>query len=235
MEKIHFTTMVGVLVSVFMATTVHAATSDCLSTLPIAPNEAITASLDGTECTLNDVYPTTDDFSYFDLYMLTLTAAAPVTITMESSDFDAYLALFTDAILDDLQDPAAFVAENDDADETTTNSSISVDLSPGSYIIFANSFLDDSTGVYRLETVTIIDTDGDGVTDNLDEDDDNDGMPDAYEYANSFDPLDAGDAVADADGDGYSNLTEYRAGSDPRDAGSIPGIRAMPWLPLLLE
>jgi len=51
--------------------------------------------------------------------------------------------------------------------------------------------------------------------DACDPDDDNDGMPDTYEIANGFNPLDASDANGDADNDGVSNLSEYQAGSNP--------------------
>ncbi|NNM32725.1 MAG: hypothetical protein HKO53_06645, partial [Gemmatimonadetes bacterium] len=47
-------------------------------------------------------------------------------------------------------------------------------------------------------------------------DDDEDGMPNAYEARFEFDPLDAADASQDADGDGYLNIEEYLNGSEPR-------------------
>ncbi len=61
-----------------------------------------------------------------------------------------------------------------------------------------------------------LDTDGDGIGNNEDTDDDNDGMPDNYENQYNFDPLDPRDATQDADGDGSSNLAEYTIGSNPR-------------------
>ncbi len=66
------------------------------------------------------------------------------------------------------------------------------------------------------------DADGDLIGDNADLDDDNDGMPDAYELLNDFDPLDAADAALDKDGDSFSNLAECQAGSDPDDPNSVP-------------
>ena len=51
-------------------------------------------------------------------------------------------------------------------------------------------------------------------------DSDNDGMPDAWETAHNFNPLDPADAARDADGDGLTNRQEYEAGTDPRAAGS---------------
>ncbi len=67
-----------------------------------------------------------------------------------------------------------------------------------------------------LTVVKWIDTDGDGIHDDLDTDDDGDGMPDVWENDNDLDPL-VDDASADPDGDGDSNLTEYNNGTDPQD------------------
>jgi hypothetical protein len=65
-----------------------------------------------------------------------------------------------------------------------------------------------------------VDTDGDGIGDNADPDDDNDGMPDVWEIAHGTNPL-VNDAAADPDHDGFSNLAEYQAGTDPQDARSF--------------
>lgn len=62
----------------------------------------------------------------------------------------------------------------------------------------------------------VIDTDGDGISDDVDTDDDNDGMPDIYEEQYPFlNPLEPSDASADEDGDGKSNLEEYQQGTEP--------------------
>ena len=77
------------------------------------------------------------------------------------------------------------------------------------------------------------DNDGDGTAgtdadpndsvggDVCDIDDDNDGMPDAFELANSFDPFNAADAAGDADGDGVTNLQEYLDGTNPNQENLI--------------
>jgi len=67
-----------------------------------------------------------------------------------------------------------------------------------------------------------VDTDGDGIADEEDTDDDNDGMSDSWELANGLNPLDAGDADADLDGDGFSNREEFLAATNPDSADSIP-------------
>ena len=51
-------------------------------------------------------------------------------------------------------------------------------------------------------------------------DDDNDGMPDAYELVNSLDPF-VDDAGNDNDGDGISNYDEFLAGTNPNLANLV--------------
>lgn len=53
----------------------------------------------------------------------------------------------------------------------------------------------------------------------LPSDSDGDGMPDAYEALNGFDP-DVNDAGDDADDDDFTNLEEYLAGTNPNDNDS---------------
>lgn len=74
-----------------------------------------------------------------------------------------------------------------------------------------------------------VDTDGDGIGNNADIDDDNDGISDADEVANGLNPLDASDAQADADGDGFSNTIEISVGSDIHSANSKPI-----WAPVMM-
>jgi len=59
-----------------------------------------------------------------------------------------------------------------------------------------------------------IDSDQDGIGNNEDTDDDNDGMPDAWESQFGLNPL-VDDASEDLDGDGVSNLNEYLGGTIP--------------------
>jgi hypothetical protein len=79
--------------------------------------------------------------------------------------------------------------------------------------------LDDA---FPLDETENVDTDNDGIGNNADTDDDNDNLPDAYETANNFNPLDGSDAQQDADNDGSSNIAEFEAGSDPNDPNSTP-------------
>jgi len=69
-----------------------------------------------------------------------------------------------------------------------------------------------------------MDTDGDGIDNMIDTDDDGDGLPDSYENQYAFlDPLDASDASADQDNDGKTNLEEYQQGTNPEvDENTLP-------------
>jgi PKD repeat protein len=72
------------------------------------------------------------------------------------------------------------------------------------------------------------DFDGDGIPDEIDPDDDNDGLPDWWEVANGLNPFSAGDAGGDFDRDGLSNLQEYIAGTDPWDGRSRFSVGVYP-------
>ncbi|ATG92606.1 hypothetical protein MKLM6_4453 (plasmid) [Methylomonas koyamae] len=74
----------------------------------------------------------------------------------------------------------------------------------------------DVAGNFNTQGVTNSpDTDGDLLANFADPDDDNDGMPDAWEIQYGLNPLSPGDAGLDADGDGITNLAEYQANSNP--------------------
>lgn len=68
---------------------------------------------------------------------------------------------------------------------------------------------------FPLDPTETLDTDGDGIGNNADTDDDGDGMPDTFEIKYGLNPLDPSDASQDADGDGLSNLEEYKQGRNP--------------------
>ena len=70
------------------------------------------------------------------------------------------------------------------------------------------------------EVPSLLDTDGDGLLDDVDTDDDGDGVPDVWETDNGLNAL-VDDADLDPDTDGFTNLEEYIAGTDPQNTGSL--------------
>jgi len=73
----------------------------------------------------------------------------------------------------------------------------------------------DSEDLFPSDPTEWADHDLDGVGNNSDLDDDNDGMPDAWELQYGFNPLDASDAALDADTDGLTNLQEFQSDTIP--------------------
>lgn len=96
---------------------------------------------------------------------------------------------------------------------------ISALAAPGQFMV--DTFLSQRSGVPTSPDPP--DSDDDGRDDNNDPDDDNDLISDFTEEANGLNPLDPGDALADADNDNFSNLVEAIAGSNLNDPGSVPG------------
>ena len=74
--------------------------------------------------------------------------------------------------------------------------------------------IEDATDKFPLDPTEWLDTDNDGIGNNADPDDDNDGMPDVWEIQYGLNPL-LNDAAGDLDGDGITNLQEYTNGSNP--------------------
>jgi hypothetical protein len=116
------------------------------STTVIQPDTQVSGTLAATD----NVAP---DGTYFDLYTFTLPNAANISIRMESAAFDTYLYLFQSGVLNqpdiNLWD-ASLLAENDDADNLTSDSAISMTLNAGTYVIAANAFDVAATGDYTL-------------------------------------------------------------------------------------
>ncbi|AZZ92667.1 tandem-95 repeat protein [Hahella sp. KA22] len=68
-------------------------------------------------------------------------------------------------------------------------------------------------------SITVIgDNDTDGVANDVDTDDDNDGMSDSFELLYGFNPFDSNDAAGDLDGDTISNYQEFVDNTNPNDA-----------------
>ena len=86
----------------------------------------------------------------------------------------------------------------------------------GNYFVIASNLAGSATSAVAALTVTMADTDGDGI-------------PDAWELAHGLNP-NLNDANLDPDGDGLTNLQEYWAGTDPQNAASVLKVGINPVL-----
>ena len=99
--------------------------------------------------------------------------------------------------------------------------------------------------IVKEARLMIADLDGDGIANEFDTDDDNDGVSDVDENTAGTDPLDAmsfpdfdQDGIADPadtddDNDGYTDQAELNAGTDPKDASSFPQTNTPPATPTI--
>lgn len=113
-------------------------TFDVVSLCPVTPytiGTTVNGILASTDCTFQDG-------TYVDYYGFMLANPRQVTITLRSSQIDAYLVLFSSD---------ADVIEEDDDDGGGNDAQIVRTLPPGTYYIAANSFAIE-TGPYTLTT-----------------------------------------------------------------------------------
>ncbi len=111
---------------------------------------------------------------------------------------------------------------------------------PWNYTVSLTVF--DQAGNNSTDTtfITVLrDTDRDSIPDALDNDDDGDGMPDAWEQIHILDPLNATDSLLDNDGDGLINLREYLDNTDPNNFFSplklwVVAVTAIPIIAIAL-
>jgi hypothetical protein len=87
-------------------------------------------------------------------------------------------------------------------------------------VLVVNLEPDDLTLEYNWNNNVIrypaLDFDGDGLYNDVDDDDDGDGLTDDFEIANGLNPF-ADDAVLDPDNDGLNSLDEFNLGTDPNN------------------
>lgn len=141
----------------------------------------------------------------------------------------------TTATITDLTDNSQYyfvVRAFSGEDESGDSNEVSV-TTPASVSDTDGDGVNDNTDAFPSDPDEWLDTDSDGIGNNADSDDDNDGMPDAWETQYGLDPL-TDDATQDLDGDGILNIDEYNDGTDP-DVSDAPVAPVDPNQPIIID
>jgi len=129
----------------------------CGTVVDISENAFVNGRLEASDCTVNDLFPGAMDPTYVDEYRVTIAIGGTLQITMRSTEIDTFLAVGNTAgSCSGGCNPAIILASDDDTagGVNGTDSFISIVLTAGTYMIYANSF-DLETGNYNLETIFI--------------------------------------------------------------------------------
>ncbi len=123
---------------------------------------------------------------------------APVPITIQSAN-DAFGSVLNDVGANARLDCAGNWVANSNSIDSRVINEVLTNTGPSSRIVHQND-----VGGWPVVAAGTPCTDSDA-----------DGMPDAWENLNGFNPSDSSDGPADADGDGYTNLEEFLNGTTP--------------------
>jgi hypothetical protein len=126
----------------------------CGTVVDIGPNSIVDGKLEAGDCRLIDIDPTSGGTSFIDEYRITLNALDTLTINMRSSNLNTYLYLADRSTSCSNGCTTSIIIAFDDnsgGGVNGTDALISMGLTPGTYLIGANSF-DPQTGSYTLET-----------------------------------------------------------------------------------
>ena len=187
--------------------------------------------------TLKDLKILPGDNDYY-LWESTWYADTSVSISFEHAKGDLAIELYdsTQALVDSVQsgdDNEQIIIPNVSAGQTyfvrvfgpnNATNRYSLNIMASSPPDRDHDGVDDANDAFPEDPSEQFDTDNDLIGDNLDLDDDNDGMPDGFEILFGFNPILAADAEEDADNDGFTNLRESISQTDPKNSNSVPFV-----------
>jgi uncharacterized repeat protein (TIGR01451 family) len=157
---------------------------------------------------------------------ITVMDALPAAVDFEFSTPGAPDCIFTNGILQCQFGSLAFGAA------TSILVGVSVPTNVTGFVTNSASASSSSPDTNLANNTTfaiasIQDSDGDGIPDFHDADDDDDQIPDPWEIEQGLNPLDPADALQDQDGDNFTALEEYVSDTDPFDVASFLTIETI--------
>lgn len=130
--------------------TIHSVPLFCLVSGTLLPGESVSGQIEPGSCTLSNIQ---QGSRHNDFWFLEMTSEAGVQITLSSGQFDTLLALHvwngTQAL--EFNNAYSFIDVNDDFESpNSTDSRLTLTLSPGIYLIVGTTSIFGQTGSYQL-------------------------------------------------------------------------------------
>jgi hypothetical protein len=100
-------------------------------------------TLEGTDCTLDELGTDPGDFRSVDVYTVTLGASGPLIVEVSSGDFNTFLFLYDDGL-------TTLLDSNDDDFESTNSRMLLEPLAAGAYRVLVTSSGGGETGAYTV-------------------------------------------------------------------------------------
>jgi hypothetical protein len=189
--------------------------TDAGATQTAAPGQLI--YLDGTG--------SSDPDGNIDKYQWTQSKGATVTLSDPSVSRPSFVAPRVDTDGATLAFELAVI----DSEGLSSNDTCLVNVQSDSSVDTDGDGYSDNHDAFPQDETEWMDTDADGVGNNIDDDDDGDDMPDSWEILYGLDPLNSDDGDLDLDGDGLTNRIEAQSGTDPTQADTSNG-----WTPSVI-
>ncbi|MGA1790097.1 MAG: choice-of-anchor D domain-containing protein, partial [bacterium] len=161
-------------------------------------------------------HPTEEIVDYLAIYNTNGSSSVPVDGTDTPYALDT---AWIDSAFSQVGTSALMIQEETSLDAELAHNPEKIAVLRMADMLFAQdvSCYDPDTGALRRDDV---DTDADGLVNSVDPDDDDDGMPDDWEIAHGYDPLDSSDASVDEDGDTLPRVAEFQMATSPTTGDS---------------
>lgn len=213
------------------------------TTVPYAPQDLVAIAIDNETIRLNWILSESTDVEIYNIYYAHFSGghdlSAPYLTVSSTTHIINLTGLESSTQYFFIVEASDFADNKNISNEAKTATLADGEINDPDYDNLPTDWENHYNQTGNLLDPNNNDTDGDGITDDLedpdtdgltnhdeyllgtdpnDNDSDNDGMTDGWEIDKGFDPTDPVDGNLDADDDGLTNADEQKYGTDPHDA-----------------